>query len=488
LLASLLTAFSTARAAQHDCFLSLDTERHGSFSDYSNNTLTATIYRGETAVLEAEPYDPQDNEFFNAKIVQQPGGNIVAIVYPNGNTQWEWAEPHNWGFSFTPTTTGTYTYYIYAVPIYAPQWTLYGTCTITVVAAPSPLPPKAILTADSYYIGVGKSTALHADFSVDSINGDTLTASNIDQPLGTPVPGSDGSAQTHRDYTFTSTSAGTYTFVARMATQNYPWGTYQSQLPGHTGATTTITVVAPPSFTTQPSPVSVTGGQTATFTVAATPCYFQWQRLPAGSSTWVYLSDGGSYKGTLTSTLSVITSTSLTENQDQFRCVAYDSYNANVYSQSVVLTVHAGPAPTVGTLADVTAPVNLSAVFSATATGGPTPYTYSWQYKAPGASNWVSINGDGSLFDGASCSGSKTANLVISTLIQGMTGTQFRCTVSDIWGGNTSNAATLTIGAAVAISNDGGDIPAMPPLALGTFAVLLFAAGSRFFGKRKNSE
>jgi hypothetical protein len=49
----------------------------------------------------------------------------------------------------------------------------------------------------------------------------------------------------------------------------------------------------PPTIVTDPSPQSVTVGQTATFSVSATgtpTLTYVWQRLAAGSGTWVNLS------------------------------------------------------------------------------------------------------------------------------------------------------------------------------------------------------
>jgi sugar lactone lactonase YvrE len=111
-----------------------------------------------------------------------------------------------------------------------------------------------------------------------------------------------------------------------------------------TSSSATLTVSAPlpsaASFTTQPTPQTVSISQRATFTVAGggnpAPTY-QWQRLPAGATTWENLSEGGSYHGVTTNTLTVDTATAAMAG-DQFRCLIANSLG-NSTSSAVVLTV-----------------------------------------------------------------------------------------------------------------------------------------------------
>ena len=95
-----------------------------------------------------------------------------------------------------------------------------------------------------------------------------------------------------------------------------------------------------PSFTTQPSGVSVGVGANVQYNVAVagnpTPTV-QWQRLPAGSGTWANLSNSGSYSGVTTTTLTVSAAT-LAMSGDQFRCVATNS-SGTATSNAGALTV-----------------------------------------------------------------------------------------------------------------------------------------------------
>ena len=88
--------------------------------------------------------------------------------------------------------------------------------------------------------------------------------------------------------------------------------------------------------------VVVTVGQPATFFVVgegAAPLSYQWQRLPSGSSSWVALSDDGTYGGTLTSTL-VVSGTTFAMGGDQFRCTVQNATGSQS-SSPATLTVNA---------------------------------------------------------------------------------------------------------------------------------------------------
>ncbi len=101
-----------------------------------------------------------------------------------------------------------------------------------------------------------------------------------------------------------------------------------------------------PYFSLQPLTETVTAGQSVSFSVTAggnpSPTY-QWQRLPAGGTTWANLSDNTTYSGTATFTLSIpIASPAL--NGDQYRCIASNS-QAGITSTVATLNVNAAVAP-----------------------------------------------------------------------------------------------------------------------------------------------
>jgi sugar lactone lactonase YvrE len=98
--------------------------------------------------------------------------------------------------------------------------------------------------------------------------------------------------------------------------------------------------LAPPLITTQPTSQTMAAGHNAIFTVTASgnpaPSY-QWQRLPAGSTAWENLNEGGSYRGTTSATLTV-SSPAVAMSGDQFRCVINGSTGL-VATNAVALTV-----------------------------------------------------------------------------------------------------------------------------------------------------
>jgi len=116
------------------------------------------------------------------------------------------------------------------------------------------------------------------------------------------------------------------------------------------GVVTTLAINAAasgnsPTITAQPASISVSTGNTATFSIAANgnpaPGY-QWQREASGTSTWNNLSDGSGYTGSFATTLS-ISATTIAMSGDQFRCVV--SNNAgSVTSDAAALTVTIAPA------------------------------------------------------------------------------------------------------------------------------------------------
>ena len=162
---------------------------------------------------------------------------------------------------------------------------------------------------------------------------------------GNPAPtyqwrkdGSDISGATSSSFTIASVAssdAGTYTLVATNSA-----GSATSN-----GATLTVSAASPPpsvapAITTQPTSQTATVGATAAFTAGAsgspTPTY-QWQRQPAGSTTWVNLNEGGCYQGACRNSITV-SSVTAGMSGDQFRCVAVNAAGSAT-SNAVTLTV-----------------------------------------------------------------------------------------------------------------------------------------------------
>ena len=118
-----------------------------------------------------------------------------------------------------------------------------------------------------------------------------------------------------------------------------------------------IAVVEAPTITTQPANRTVSIGQAATFSVAAsaspTPS-FQWQRQAVGSTGFVNVANGAIFSGVSTNVLTV-GATTLAMSGDQFRCVAGNGMPPNATSNVATLTINAAnSAPTISDIANQT--------------------------------------------------------------------------------------------------------------------------------------
>ncbi|HTX64720.1 MAG TPA: immunoglobulin domain-containing protein [Opitutaceae bacterium] len=199
-----------------------------------------------------------------------------------------------------------------------------------------------------------------------------------------------------------------------------------------------------PQVTTQPVSQTAINGSTASFTVAASgsAVTYQWQRLPAGGSTWVSLADGGSYSGTATGTLTINPTTGAMDG-DSFRCVVTNASGQDT-STAVVLSISNSVAITAPP-ANVTVAAGSSASFSVTAVGFGT-IAYQWQRQAAGTAAWANVS------DGGAYGGSRTATLTVTPVTAAMSGDNFQCLVSNANGSATSAAAILVVSNAVTIT------------------------------------
>ena len=188
-------------------------------------------------------------------------------------------------------------------------------------------------------------------------------------------------------------------------------------------------------FDTQPEDISVTDGDTATFSVAVSggtePYSYQWQVKVRGGSTWADVSSASGKTASFHFTAQTM------HNGYQYHCVVTDNSGVSVTSDSAKLTVTSAENPLSITSQpdDVTVVAGETATFRVTVTGGTEPYTYQWQVSKNKGSTWANV---------ASASG-KTANFHFTT--QNMhNGYQYHCVVTDDAGDTvTSDAAALTV-------------------------------------------
>ncbi len=187
-------------------------------------------------------------------------------------------------------------------------------------------------------------------------------------------------------------------------------------------------ISAAPVITKQPVSQTLSGGETAQFTVVASGegLSYQWQFKQPGSAEW----KDSTMAGAKTDTISV--EATATRNGQQYRCVVTNAIGS-VTSEAATLSV----------FAIKTQPVNASVVgtntatFKVSATGS--DLSYQWQYLKPGGSwkNCTSVT-----------KGYNTATLTVQG-VNGSTnrdGYQYRCIVKDANGSTlTSDAATLSV-------------------------------------------
>jgi len=188
---------------------------------------------------------------------------------------------------------------------------------------------------------------------------------------------------------------------------------------GHSGGHSVKTSAAP-SIASQPVSQTVTAGQTASFSVAATgtaPLSYQWNRNGTAIS-------GATSSGYITPT------TTSSDNGAAFTVVVSNTAGSAT-SNAATLTVNATTAaPSITAQpASQTVTVGQTASFSVTATGT-APLSYQWQ------KNSVAISGATSL------------SYTTSATTTSDNGAQFTVVVSNTAGSATSNAAILTVNAA----------------------------------------
>src|SRR5271163_1254622 len=191
-----------------------------------------------------------------------------------------------------------------------------------------------------------------------------------------------------------------------------------------TSAAATLTVnPAPvaPSITAQPASVTVTAGQTATFTVAASgtaPLTYQWQQNGAAISG----ATGTSYT----------TPATTTANSGSTFAVVVTNSTGSATSNAATLTVNPAPvAPSITTQpASVTVTAGQTATFTVVASGT-APLTYQWQ------------------LNGAAISGATAASYTTPATTTANSGSKYVVVVTNSTGSATSSAATLTVNPAV---------------------------------------
>ena len=202
---------------------------------------------------------------------------------------------------------------------------------------------------------------------------------------------------------------------------------------GRRSEAATLTVHNLPAVTKQPVSVTVDVGQGVSFEATASgfPApTLQWEVSTNGGSTWSPI------EGATSSPLTIASAT-LAESANQYRAV-FTNAAGTATSTAATLTVHEPPAVS-SQPASVTVEEPQGASFEAAASGVPAP-TVQWELSTNGGSTWSAV------------SGATSDKLTIASAKTSENGHEYRATFTNVAGKATSNAATLTVQKAPAIT------------------------------------
>jgi hypothetical protein len=269
---------------------------------------------------------------------------------------------------------------------------------------PAPVVPSITTQPTSQTVTTGQT----ASFSVAATG--TAPLSYQWKKSGTAMSGATSSSYT-TPATTSSDNGAQFTVVVSNTT-----GSVTSS-----AATLTVnTSAVAPAITTQPASQTVTAGQTASFSVAATgtaPLSYQWMK------------NGTTMSGATSSSYTTPATTS-SDNGAQFTVVVSNTVGS-VTSNAATLTVNTSAvAPAITTQpAGQMVTAGQTASFSVAATGT-APLSYRW------------------MKNGTAISGATSSSYTTPATTSSDNGAQFTVVVSNAAGSATSNAATLTVSAA----------------------------------------
>jgi hypothetical protein len=262
---------------------------------------------------------------------------------------------------------------------------------------------------------------------------------------GTPTPTVQWQLSTNGGSSYSNISGATSTTYSIPTTASENGYRYRAVFTNSAGSATTtaatLTVDFAPTLTTNPLSTTVTSGQAATFTAAAsgnpTPTV-QWQRSTNGGTSFSNISGATSTTYSFT--------TSATQNGYEYRAVFTNSVGSAT-STAATLTVNATTvAPTVTTNpSSVTITSGQTATFTAAASGTPTP-TVQWQLSTNGGSSFTSISG-------------ATSTTYSFTAATTQNGYEYRAVFTNSAGSATTAAATLTVNASTSVTVFGTTVP-----------------------------
>lgn len=184
-----------------------------------------------------------------------------------------------------------------------------------------------------------------------------------------------------------------------------------------------------PTVQTEPSPVSVQSGDTATFVATAsgvpTPTV-QWELSADGGQTWI------SAPGPSAESTDYSFTASTAENNYEYRAVFSNAYGSDTSLPASLSVTPVGPEVILQPSSQVVT-AGSSVIFTAEASGDPTP-AVQWELNANDGQGWGNI-------------ANATANsYTVNDATAAESGYQYRAVFTNVAGTVTSNPATLAIG------------------------------------------
>jgi len=182
-----------------------------------------------------------------------------------------------------------------------------------------------------------------------------------------------------------------------------------------TSGVATLTVNAATAITQQPSSQTICTGSSAIFSISATGSTLQYQWQINIGSGFSNITNGTTYTGATTNSLSVNNSV-ISLSGNQYRCVVTGACGTAVTSSAVTLTVQA-PATITRSPLQAEACAGTAVSFGIS-TNSVAPALYQWQLSTNGGSSWSSI------------SGATSFSITLATTNSAMNNNRYRCLVT----------------------------------------------------------
>jgi hypothetical protein len=317
-------------------------------------TSADSIYQGQSATLSWNADLTSDQLSWAESAIQEPQYGWCFLIPGQQNCTTNTNDTRaylseNGSASITPTQTTSYHLLAWGNGWDNQSYGPIDCGTVTVNVLPVPPAPTLTISADSASIAVGQSTGIHATFAAGSGDSTSNTALNEVPPNGGEftIPGYGYNPVSRYDYTFTPSSAGTYTFKPYIITSYYnSWNTW--------GQSVTVTVT----------------NSAATCTIS-----FDTNPLPYGSSTTIHWSSANAstmyinsigYVSANQSSSATISPSATTD----YSCTATGSGGNGTQAASLTVTPPSAPTATISSSNGTTVPIGQSTLITAHFTAG----------------------------------------------------------------------------------------------------------------------